>query len=273
MRKIVAIMKEDLFDKKWSLMVLGGLVGLLGCYLIYFLGTMDLAGLQSYLNSIPEELRALLGQLDAANPYSLLSAYFFSFLWLYCGVFLIYMASSLLPQEVESNTVDVVLSKPVSREKYLAGKIVFLYVFIAALMSLVVLLVAGGMGASTPFVEKGLYWERLGAVFLTASLHLGTLAMTAVFFSTLFLDTKKTMAAAVVTMFLMFFTGGSYGTADPAASNPLRYASTWFYYNPAQYFGTGDFTSFLGDVLVLLGVNVGLVIASIIVFRKRDIPV
>jgi len=74
-------------------------------------------------------------------------------------------------------------------------------------------------------------------------------------------------------MFLMFFIGGSYGTAGAAVSNPLRYASTWFYYNPAQYFGIGNFGSFLGDALVLLGVNVGLIIASLIVFRKRDIPV
>ena len=97
--------------------------------------------------------------------------------------------------------------------------------------------------------------------------------MTAVFFSTVFLSTKKTLAAAVITMFLMFFLGGSYGTAGVAVSNPLRYASTWFYYNPAQYFGTGNFTNFASDVAVLICVNVGLIIASIFVFRKRDIPV
>jgi hypothetical protein len=74
-------------------------------------------------------------------------------------------------------------------------------------------------------------------------------------------------------MFLMFFIGGSYGAAGSPVSNPLRYASTWFYYNPAQYFGTGNFGSFLGDVVVLICVNVGLIIASLIVFRKRDIPV
>jgi hypothetical protein len=97
--------------------------------------------------------------------------------------------------------------------------------------------------------------------------------MTAVFFSTVFLSTKKTIGAAVITMFLMFFIGGSYGAAGSPVSNPLRYASTWFYYNPAQYFGTGNFGSFLGDVLVLICVNVGLIIASLIVFRKKDIPV
>jgi ABC-2 type transport system permease protein len=272
-KKIFAITKEELFDKKWFLVGLGVLVGLLGTYLVYLLSTWDLSGLQAYLDSIPEEIRALLGQLDVTKPYSLFNAYFFSFLWLYCGVFLVYMASSLVSQEVENNTIDLVLSKPVSREQYLTGKLVFLHVFTACLMGLIVVFVAAGMGLSKMFIEEGLHWERLGAVFLIATLHLGTLAMTAVFFSTVFLSTKKTVVAAVITMFLMFFIGGSYGTAGSAVSNPLQYASTWFYYKPAQYFGTGNFGSFLGDVLVLLGVNVGLIIASLIVFRKRDIPV
>jgi ABC-type transport system involved in multi-copper enzyme maturation permease subunit len=140
-------------------------------------------------------------------------------------------------------------------------------------MSLIVLLTAAGIGSSNPFIEKGLYWERLWAVLLMATLHLGTLAMTAVFFSTLFLNTKKTMAAAIVTMFLMFFIGGSYSSIGSTVSNPLQHASTWFYYNPAQFFGVGNFSNFLRDALVLIGTNLGLIIASLIIFRKRDIPI
>jgi ABC-2 type transport system permease protein len=273
MKKIFAISKEELFDKKWFLVGLGVLIGLLGLYLVNLLSSLDLSGLQAYFDTLPGSILALLGPLDIANPYSLFNAYFFSFLWLYCGVFLVYMASNLVPQEVENNTIDLVLSKPVSREKYLAGKIVFLYVFTACLMGFILLFTAAGMASSNMFIEAGLHWERLAALFLAATLHLGTLAMTAVFFSTVFLSTKKTLVAAVITMFLMFFIGGSYGTTGAAVNIPLRYASTWCYYNPAQYFGAGNFTSFLGDMLVLTGVNVSLLVASLIVFRKRDILV
>ena len=272
MKKLLLILKEDLLDKKWFLIGLGVLVGLLSCYVVFLISTWDLSSLQAYLQSLPESYRALLGQPDVANPYSFLNGFFFSFLWLYCGVFLIYLASNLVPQEVENNTLDLVLSKPVSRERYLTGKIIFLYVFTAILMSLVILLTAIAMGASSVFVEEGLYWERLWAVFLAANLHLGTLTMTAVFFSTLFLSTKKTMGAAVVTMFLMYFIGGAYGAAG-SATNPLQPLSTWSYYNPTQFFGAGNFGNFFSDMLVLLSVNVGLIIASIIVFKKRDIPV
>jgi ABC-2 type transport system permease protein len=273
LRKLYAIIKEELFDKKWTLLVLGVLIGLLGCYLIYMFNTMELGGLQTYLDSLPESFKALFGQLDIANPYSLFNAYFFSFLWLYVGVLLVYMASSLVPQEVENNSIDLVLSKPVSRIKYLTGKIVFLYAFIIILMSLILLLVAAGMGSSDLFIENGLHWNRLLAVLLMTTLHLGTLAMTAVFFSTLFLSTKKTLVAAVVTMFLMFFIGGAYSSVGSAVSSPIQYVSTWFYYNPAQFFGVGNFDSFLGDAIVLAAVNVGLIVASLLVFRKKDIPI
>ena len=126
------------------------------------------------------------------------------------------------------------------------------------------------MSASYVFVEEGLHWERLWAVFLAANLHLGTLTMTAVFFSTVFLSTKKTMGAAVIAMFLMYFIGDAYGAAG---SNPLQPLSTWSYYNPTQFFGAGNFGNFPSDMLVLLGVNIGLIIASIIIFKKKDIPV
>lgn len=102
-------------------------------------------------------------------------------------------------------------------------------------------------------IEEGLYWERLWAVFLIATLHLGTLGMTCVFFSAIFLSTKKTMVAAVIMMFLMFFIGGSYSFMRPGIGDPVQYASTWFYYNPAQFFGAGNFGNFLRHVLVLGG--------------------
>lgn len=270
---MLAIIKEDLVDKKWSLVGLGVLIGFLGYYVIYMLNTMDFSQLQAYIDSLPDAIKALLGNLDVTNPYSLTNAYFFSFLWLYVGIYLVYMASSVVPQEVANHTIDLVLSKPVSREKYLTGKIIFLYAFIATLMGLITVFIAGSMGSSTVFVEEGLYWERVWAMFLIATLHLGTLAMTAVFFSTIFLSTKKTMAAAVIAMFMMFFIGGSYSFIGPAISDTPQYFSTWFYYNPAQFFGAGNFDNFLRDVLVLGGINLVLVVASLIVFRKRDIPI
>lgn len=274
MWKPLNITKEDVFDKKWSILGIGVFVGLIGFYVISMFNSMDFSQLQDYINSLPEAMWALLGgELDITNPYSLTNAYFYSFMWLYCGIFLVYMASSLVPQDVENHTIDLTLSKPVSREEYLIGKIIFVYIFIVALMALITVFVVSGMGSSAVFIKEGLYWERVVAVFLMATLHLGTLVMTAVFTSTIFLDAKKTTATSVIVMFIMFFIGDFAAFMNPTVGNTLQYFSTWFYYNPAQFFGAGNFVNFPRDALVLGAINIALIIASLIVFRKRDIPV
>lgn len=274
MWKPLNIAKEDIWDKKWSILGVGILVGLIGFYVISLFNSLDFSSLEDYIHSLPEAIGALLGgELDITNPYSLTNAYFYSFIWLYCGIFLVYMASSLVPQDVENHTIDLTLSKPVSREEYLLGKILFVYAFIVALMAIITVFVVSGMGSSAIFIQEGLYWERVAAVFLIATLHLGTLVMTAVFASTIFLDTKKTTLVSVILMFMMFFIGDFSALMNPAVGNTLQYFSTWSYYNSAQVFGAGNFANFPGDVFVLGLINVALIVASLIVFRKRDIPV
>jgi ABC-type transport system involved in multi-copper enzyme maturation permease subunit len=274
MWKPLQITKEDLYDKKWSILGVGILVGLMGFYVIYLFSSLDFTQMKGYIESLPEAMWILLGgELDLTNPYSLTNAYFYSFMWLYCGIFLVYMASNLVPNNVENHTIDLTLSKPISREGYLMGKIVFVYAFILILMGFITAFIAGGMNLSTFFLEEGLHWERVGAVFLMATLHLGTLAMTAVFASTIFLDSKKTVGVAVIVMFMMFFIGDFSPLMNPSLGKVVQFASTWFYYNPAQFFGAGNFANFLRDVLVLVGINLGLIIASLIVFQKRDIPI
>jgi ABC-type transport system involved in multi-copper enzyme maturation permease subunit len=268
------IAKEDIFDKKWSIIGVGILVGLMSLYVINLFVSMDFSQLEDYINSLPDSMIALLGgELDITNPYSFTSSYIYSFMWLYCGIFLVYMASSLVPQDVENHTIDLTLSKPVSREEYLFGKIRFVYIFILALMAIITVFIASGMVSSDIFIQEGIYWERVAAATLIAILHLGTLAMTAVFASTIFLDAKKTTLVAVIVMFVMFFIGDFSPVMNPDIGNTLQYFSTWFYYDTAQVFGVGNFTNLARDVLVLGAINIALIAASLFVFRKRDIPV
>ena len=274
MFKIFNLTKEDVYDKKWTILGLGILVGLIGFYVISLFNSMDFSQLEEYINSLPEAMWALLGgELDITNPYSLTNSYFYSFLWLYCGIFLVYLASSLIPQDVENHTIDLTLSKPLTREQYVLGKALFVYAFVFVLMAIITVFIAAAMTSSNVFIQEGLYWERLSAVFLVASLHLGTLVMTSVFVSTVFLDAKKTTLVSVIVMFTMFFIGDFSTLMSPTVGETLQYFSTWSYYNPAKIFGTGNFTNLAGDVLVLTAINVALIVASLVVFRKRDIPV
>ena len=78
---------------------------------------------------------------------------------------------------------------------------------------------------------------------------------------------------SVIVMFVMFFIGDFSTIMSPTVGESLQYFSTWFYYNPAKIFGSGNFANFATDVFVLIAINVALIVASLIMFKKRDIPV
>ena len=274
MWKPITITKQDIIDKKWSILGKGLLIGLMGFYVISLISSLDFSQMKAYIESLPEAFWALLGgELDLTNPYSLTNAYFYSFIWLYLGIYIIYITSNLIPQEIENHTIDLTLSKPITRTKYLLGKTLFTYTFIATLATITTIFITLAINSSTIFVEYGIYWDRVLAIFVMVVLHLGTMAMTSIFFSTIFLDTKKTTGAAIVTMFIMFFIGDFSSLMNPNIGGALQYASTWFYYNSAQVFGNGDYTYFTHNIIILAAINAALIIASLLIIRKKDIPV
>ena len=251
----------------------GILVGLMGFLLTMLVDVLDISAYSAILESFPELADLFGGLVALSTPYGFVNIELFTFMWIFVGIFLVYMASgTALPTEVEDKTIDLILSKPISRSSYLMGKIAFLYLFIAGLMALVLAFVGLGMATSQTFIDYGLYWDRLLAVYIINILHLGTLVMTALLFATIFLNSKKTMGAALAIMFLMFFIG-TFWQYFPEAQQVIKYDSTWFYLNTLDLFALGIFNDFLRDSLVLGGVNVVLIVASLLVFRRRDIPI
>jgi len=273
MLKVLSVIIEQFHEKKWSLLLFGGAVGLMGLAVIAILEYIDVGAYAAIFESMPELADFFGGLVAFSSPYGFLGVELFAFMWIFVGIFLVYMtSSSALPIEVENKTIDLILSKPISRSSYLAGKIGFLYLYIAGLIGIVVTFIGAGMAISPTFIDFGLHWDRLFTVYVIVVLHLGTMVMTALLFATIFLDTKKTMGATMMITFLMFFIG-SFWMYIPEAQQGIKYVSTWFYYNAMDLFGMGVFDNFLRDILVLGGVNIVLIVASLLVFRRRDIPV
>ena len=251
----------------------GFLIGIFGYSITIIVEVLDLSDIMDFLAAIPqlEELLEAFG--DMTSPYGLLNAEVFAFLWVFVGFFFVYIASStVLPGEVEDKTIDLTLSKPISRSSYLLGKITFLYIFIISVQAIVFALIGLGMATSQPFIDVGLHWDRLLATYIISIVHSGTLVMTALLFATITLSSKKTMGAALAIMFVMFFLGTFWGFF-PDDLQVIRYITTWFYLNTQDLFVQGIFDNLLRDVLVLIGVNVSLIVSSLLIFRRRDIPV
>ncbi|MFX1409782.1 MAG: ABC transporter permease [Promethearchaeota archaeon] len=273
MRRFIRAVKVSLLEKKFILIILGGVIGLLSYFIIYMVEDMDLSAIEDIINAWPEGMIEFFGDVDVfINPYGFWSLELLSFMWLYGGVYIIYMASGLLSREVEEKTIDLSLSKPITRDQFLGSKITFLYIFIMATMGIFFLITMGGMASSSKFQVEGLYFDRLWLTYIVVVLFLGALAMFAKFMSTIFLNTRKSMALGVMFLFLMFFLGEFYIYMDEAVQD-IKYISVFYYFNPSDYLVHEDFGLFIRDFIVLYFINFGLVVASLVVFEKKDIPI
>ncbi len=120
MKRFFSTLKELILEKKFIILILGGVLGLLSFFIIWILEDLDLQVIEAVLGSFPPELLDFFGGLAVmSSPYGFWSLEILSFIWLYAGIYLIFMASSLLSHEVENKTIDLSLSKPISRYSFL----------------------------------------------------------------------------------------------------------------------------------------------------------
>ena len=263
--------KESLLEKKFVLLILGGVIGLLSFFIVYMIEGMDLSALKDIITMWPEEMLGFFGDVEAfTNPYGFWSLELLSFMWVYAGIYIVYMASNLLTREVEAKTIDLSLSKPITRFNFLGSKIAFLYIFIMAALGIFFLITMGGMASSSVFQDEGLLFDRLLLTYVIVILYLGALAMFAKLFSTIFLNGRKSMAMGIFILFFMFFLGEFYVYMDEAVQG-LKYISVFYYFNPSDYMVHGNIELFARDLIVLGSINAALVIASLLIFNKKDI--
>jgi len=272
MKRFFRIVKELVIEKKFNILILGGVLGLFSFFIIVIIGDLDLQSLEDIFNMFPE-LLAFFGGLEVlANPYGFWALELMSFIWLYAGIYIVFMASSLLSHEVENKTIDLSLSKPISRDKFLGSKITFLFVFIMTAIGIFFLISLGSMAASSKFRTEGIFFEFV-ATYFSVVLFLGALAMVAKFISTIFLSTKKSMALGVMIIFIMFFLGEFYVYMDEAIQD-IKYISIFYYFNPVDYLVNENFplALFIRDIYILGMINVALIVGSLFIFDRKDIP-
>lgn len=271
MKRFFNSIKESLLEKKFVLLILGGVIGLLSYFIVYIIDGMDLSAIEDIIAMWPEEMLELFGDVEAlTSPYGFWTLELLSFMWIYAGIYIVYMASNLLTREVEAKTIDLSLSKPITRFNFLGSKIAFLYLFIMAALGMFFLITMGSMASSSVFQDEGLLFDRLWLTYVIVILYLGALAMFAKLFSTIFLSGRKSMAMGIFILFLMFFLGEFYVYMDEAVQG-MKYISVFYYFNPSDYILHGDLGLFARDLIVLGSINAALVIASLLIFNKKDI--
>ena len=191
---------------------------------------------------------------------------FFSWWWMLAGLFIAYLSVSIVASDFENKRMDVMLSTPISRRRYLLEKVGAMSVIALTIVLVAIAGLASGLAkinALDEFSAEAVFLSLMGCLpFLMVIAAVGML--TAVFFQKARVGMGITFAFLFAEFFL--FTFGNF-------SKSLEWMKTISIFNYWDYssviidnlFKTGDF-------IVLTVLAIVLVIIGIWVFEKKDIP-
>lgn len=183
----------------------------------------------------------------------------------------LWIAAGLIPQEIEDKTMEIALTKPINRNDFLGSKLVYFYMFLFGMFSVIFTIFSLGTLISPTLVEAGLRLHSIWATYINCALYIGVLASITIFISTFVLKTKKAMVGGIIALFFMYFLNGIAPYIDQLKF--LAFFSVFRFFNPIDYIVLGNAFLYFRDLIVLLVANAAFIIASFIVFNKKDIPI
>ena len=271
MKLIQTTIKEIRYNIK-AILILSLLFGL---FFLSFMGMFDptlFEDMQALLESYPEAIVQMVGDYVALTTFGgFLNVYIFSMTWFYFGFYFIIKSSQDIPKEIDDKTIDIILSKPIKRWKFVIGKYlrhVITAFIVVGISSLGILI---GVFAFPNIDPNEVYFNEIYTVFLWLFVFLVALISTSLFFST-FLPPKRALSLSfAITMF--FYIVGIFWEAFPESVQGIRFASIFYYFETSNLLVNHVWDMVLLNILILTGYSACMVGLSVLIFNKRDIPV
>lgn len=261
---------NETLRRSWRSMLFWGVgVGLFGFVLTVIIPNIAaLKQFQTLMTTMPALVRAL-GMEDAAEiatPEGFISAGYFGRILLILAVYAVSAGLSVTVNEEDQGIMDMLLSLPVPRWRIILEK------FAAYVLMLVVIVIMGFVGLYLSSLTAAIQVDTGKLIISSINILPSALLMLAftTFAGTLF--RRKSQATATAAVFIigsyMIEFLGSLASESPIAG--LRPISFFAYYDNAHVMQRGLNA---GNVLLLLGLSLVLVIASVVCFQRRDIGI
>ena len=255
-----------------------GILILALCFGLFFLAFMAIydptlfEDMEALLASYPEAIKQMVGKYIALTTFGgFINVYLFSMSWFYFGFYFIIKSAQDIPKEIEDKTIDIILSKPIKRWKFVVGKYirhVITAFIIVAISSLGVLI---GVFAFPTIVLSDVYLNEIFAVFLWLFVFIVALISTSLFFSTFLRPRRALTLSFAVTIF--FYIVGIFWDAFPEAIHSMRFVSIFYYFETSNLLVNHVWDNVFLSILILTGYSACMVGLSVLIFNKRDIPV
>ncbi len=239
-------------------------LAVLTAFFVWYFSVLDVDSLKQAFESMPPALLEAFGIESITTIEGFLATEVYNFLWvLGLGLYFAYTAGGLIAGDIERDRMDLLLSFPVSRSRLLVEKFGALLVPILAVNVVVALVVYGGTVAIGESIDLG----RLVMVHALSIPYLLTCAAIGTVFTVFFDRADVAKRGAIGVVFALFLVKSITASADGVGW--IRNLSPMNYYDPTAILLSGTYG--LVDAGVLLAVSVVLLVASQLVFQRRDI--
>ena len=196
--------------------------------------------------------------------------YLYIFIWLeFIIVFItIFSPTRLITNEIEKKTLDVALSYPIPRWRYLFEK--FGVYLTYNLLYPITIMLSGylstvALNASDP--EITMNFEILFYASISVWLYFFALGAVSILTSTIFLDSRKSLAVAGAIILGMFLLPRFANAAESIEF--LKYFSIFNYFSPGKIYGNQAFI--VGDFFIVFGFGLICLLAALWIFQKREL--
>lgn len=274
MRPFLALVRRLIAESRWTLGISCGAMFLFG-WLTTYVMAREIGRFKKALESGEGRfrmLREMAGQ-DVQITVANLEMQFWMhpFLWLPIVAWAIGRGSLAVGGELERGSMDLVLSRPVSRFSYLASHVA---VNLIGLVALAALLVAGNRIATRfnaledPPTTALLFWPALNLTALGLSIFGLTLAVSA--FDRVRWRATLVGSAITVSGLAALIVAGLPAMADSPLKPWLNRIALFRFYNPID--AVGEATQLAGNLAALGGIGLAGIVLAFAVFLFRDLP-
>lgn len=260
------LLKWGFWQRRWFIIWwLVAIFALVFINMIFYPSFRDQAAeFEKTFQQLPESARSLFSDTgDFLSPTGYLSSQIFYFMLpMLLGILAIALGTSLIGKEEREGTIELILSRQISRTKLLVAK---------AIVGVVIVVVAGVVGvATTAIMAKAVSLAVPTNRIILAGLVSTLLALSfgAVAFAITMLGRARVASIGISTLYAL---GGYILVSLAGAATWLKWPSRafpFYYYRPGAILeGRYEWL----NVLFMLAVIGGAAIISWVAFRRRDI--
>jgi ABC-2 type transport system permease protein len=275
MRPFIALLRKHVHESRWMLSLSAAALFGLG-WLFGWVTSLRESRIREQLSSESREMgiQFLRNMGIAEQPSSIslmMASWSHPFILLLVSMWAINRGSAAVAAEIERGTLDLMLSRPVSRSAYLATQVV------VAILGLVILAMGLMLGAAVAvrynaFTDRPDPWKLLRPALNLACLGLPIYGYTLLASALDHVRWRATAIGAFLTLagFIAFVVSLIPVLQDMSWRPWLERISIFKAYNPVELVTKGE--SFEFNVAILTGVGACCITAAFVAFAFRDLP-